>query len=284
MLLPDIKNIFAGSTPVTEIYKGRNLVWAYDPYPSVTWPKFDGMQTYMPYGLRYGSIEHQKVAFFIPRTGNISVSANTYNEDCEGEGGGLSEGAIAGTAGYVAYRDRLLDNWTLTGNTSEPVWLTYVDDYETSINGTNAFSLGCRAMLVKEQDTYPEEACDHSLSFGSAVTQYFGSLEMVGILDPDGNTTYLWDGRTRPSFTAEHMNKLTSLKYFFTQDTNFPIPLYLAGSTNWTIGSLRFTVKYSPGATFQVMDNSYWRGLIPWEMLSYYHVTFTDPDGNIIEQ
>ena len=140
-----------------------------------------------------------------------------------------------------------------------------------------------KGMLVSGGDEAHGEMCPTYYIISSAFTSHYQDIEFFGILGEEGNTGNngpFWAG---PQGTnAYHtINQFTSLKWFFTQDTHWDIPLYV--SSAWTADTMKFSVKNSPGATFVVIDNAYWHSIIPWDMAEYYNVTFRDKDtDNII--
>lgn len=270
--MTDIK---LGSADVQLVLQGSNVIWERSSYPEVVWP-----EGYYPPDFSKGPRGYLHLSFFIPSTSAVSVWFSARTDDCEGEGGGPAACFLLNDKGVVIEKDLRFISQTnpLTSSTGN-VWVTLVENYDLFFNGPgNIFdTYGSKGMVVSGADINRGGMCGTHLHINTAVTQHYPEIEFFGISGEKGGCSF--SVTYRPYWT-EILPEFTGLKWLYSEDTTFPIPLYMSNS--WTAESMKFTVKNSPNATFKVDNNSYWQSIIPWEMAEYYNVTFTDRNGNKI--
>ena len=275
--MTDIK---LGGTDVQLVLQGSKVIWERDRYPEVVWPE----EYYKP-KYNKGPYGQFHLSFFIPSESAVSLWFGANASDCEGEGGGPRVGSLSNENGIIVNDDlrHISQIHPLTASTGN-VWVTLVENFELTFdNPGNIFdTYGSKGMFVSGGEAYRGEMCSALLYIGAPVSQHFPEIEFFGIAGEHGGCSYSYSGDNavyQPYWTQK-LTAFTGLKWLCSEDTTFPIPLYMSNS--WTAESMKFTVKNSPNATFKVDDSGYWHSIIPWEMAEYYNVTFTDREGNRI--
>ena len=276
-----MKDIKLGSTDVQLVLQGSTVVWERDRYPEVGWPE----DYYMPYVPGYRT--NQMIMFFLPSTGSTSVHFGAYASDCEGEGGDPNLARLVDDDSILAH-DYFYhtDSHPLTASTGN-LWVGIYENYELYFgNPGNIFSeYGSKGMIVSGgYRGTTGESCDSFFEMTTAITEHYPDIEFFGIIGEVGNSDTVNGNPHAPSWTSDQQGSdwltFTSLKWFFTEDTHWEIPLYM--SSAFTEDSMKFTIKHSPNATFIVDNNDYWQGIIDWDMADYYNVVFKTRDGQII--
>lgn len=283
-----MKDILLGSTDVQLVLLGSTVVWERDHYPQVVWPEdyfYPRLEDVPTWG-------NQNVMFFIPSTGSTSVSYGVHASDCEGEGGGPALAYLLGEEGVVAKKH--FGQGPITADTGN-LWLLFTDSYELYLDqpGNIFTEYNSKGMIISGgyNSVLGSEGCPSYTEINSGFTEQYPNIEFFGIEGEYGNTdvTIVTGGTDILEHYFAYYDEnshspildFTSLKWFFTEDTHWDIPLYM--SSAFTEESMQFTVKNSRNATFIVDDNAYWRSIIPWDMAAYYNVTFKTRSGEIID-
>ncbi len=276
-----MKDIKLGSTDVQLVLQGSTVVWERDRNPEVGWPE----DYYMPYVP--GDRTNQMIMFFLPSTGSTSVHFGAYASDCEGEGGGPNLARLVDDDSILAH-DSFTHTYShpLTASTGN-LWVSMYENYELYFGDPgNIFSeYNSKGMIVSGgYRGTTGDSCDSFFEITTAITEHYPDIEFFGIIGDVGNSDTVNGNPYAPSWTSDQQGSdwltFTSLKWFFTEDTHWEIPLYM--STAFTDNSMKFTVKNSPNATFIVDDNEYWQNIIPWEMADYYNVVFKTRGGQVM--
>ena len=248
--------------------RGSTVVWTKDPYPDVIWPN----NYYYPIYPDYAGLNG--MSFWK----NSVISGQTYSiaynrTDDEGEGGGGYRCVCTKDGYYEAESERFSTSGFTPRNNYSNAWLNIYDNYTISFDSFGDFN-GGTAIAYSSQYTYGGNGC-HVPTTGVN----WDNIELAV------NTTRHKISPNFDDFNGAVVEKCPNLKYIaFNKSGEYTgSTINLRNSTAWTADSMKFTVKYSPGTTFIVENNSWWRSRIPFEMAQYYNVTFKDGNGNIIQ-
>lgn len=282
--MTDIK---LGSTDVQLVLQGGNVIWERDRYPQVVWPEEyfypDLAKAHRSFSFQIGSAT---IGFFIPDSGTpVSVWYGADATDCEGEGGDPRQGGFFNDYSGTPrdFRD-ISQRHPLTASTGG-IWVIASDSYELTWGEPgNIFSEhNSKGMFVRGANEGRGDMCGGLVYIGTAITEHYADIEFFCIVGEHGGCdSNISDHGTSysPYWTHVVRDNMTNLKWIASDDVTYPI--YLYQSTNYDLDSMKFSVKNSRGATFIVIDNAYWRSIIPWDMADYYNVTFRDKDTNNI--
>ena len=259
-------SIYVGSSAITEVYQGADLVWS-NGVPAPAWPDnyYYPDLSFMSGGRGLG---YWKSHF------NSGETATIYfkSDDCEGEGGNKMFTYKSKTTGQTLNIYEDIYNYSITANTAcDYLWLMPYSHYEAQNTSLPSFWSGCTALCWRQQ----EGSCGTSVSIPSGD---YSNIELLVCLSPDYS---YYDG------FANLVKKCPNLKYISNgtlTGSSSQYTITLTGSTAWTADSMKFTEWYCPGTTFIIENNSWWRSRIDWGIAAARNITFKDGNGNIITQ
>lgn len=259
-------SIYVGSSAITEVYQGADLVWS-NGVPAPAWPD----NYFYPNGLDYSGFGNGASFWKNSLTSGQTYSIGATRTDCEGEGGGgywaIQPKVGNGQAQYEKYTTTQI----IPNKNYQYAWVNVYDDWEIHFNNFGDFD-GGTAICYKSR----VQSCGDGAYLPSSAN--WNNIELAINLNP--NSEY------HNSRFGNLVRNCPNLKYIalHKDGTNTGSTIALTGSTAWTADSMKFTEWYCPGTTFIIENTSWWRSRIDWGIAAARNVTFKDGNGNIITQ
>lgn len=261
-------SIYVGSSAITEVYQGADLVWS-NGVPAPAWPS-----NYFYPNLSGTIYDLNGVSFWK----SSLVSGQTYmlianRTDCEGEGGyGFWSIEPESGSGQIKLGEKSLTTQILPNKNYQNAWINVYDGYEIHFSSFGDFDGGSAIAFKSEEDV-----CGDGTYLPSSAN--WNNIELAINLNEGGASS-------RNSRFENLVRNCLNLKYIalHKDGTNTGSTITLTGSTAWTADSMKFTEWYCPGTTFIIENTSWWRSRIDWGIAAARNVTFKDGNGNIITQ
>lgn len=258
-------SIYVGSSAITEVYQGNDLVWS-NGIPAPAWP---GNYFYPnpPSDIDPNGLSLWKSSMVSGQTYTIDLN----RDDDEGEGGGgyysiePKEGSGQREGGKSNFPTSIIPNKNYAN-----AWVHFYDGWDITFNSLGSFD-GGTAVAFRSRNTYGGNGC-HIASTGIN----WNNIELA--VNLNGADWYHNDR------FDDLIKKCPNLKYIslYSGGTNTGTTITLTGSTAWTAESMKFTEWYCPGTTFIIENNSWWKSRIDWDIAELRNITFKDGNGNII--
>ena len=261
-------SIYQGSSAITEVYKGTDLIWSKEPV-GPAWPDNYFYPSLYPVS-NYNGISFWKSSL----TSGQTYTLDAYRTDDEGEGGGgFWQIEQKSGSGETSQGEKNSTTRITPHNNYQNAWVNVYDGWEIHFNSFGSFD-GGTAIAFKSQPVYGGHGC-----YIASTGINWNNIELAISLIPGTNNSQ------NDRFNAL-VEKCPNLKYICLNidETNTGSTITLTGSTAWTAESMKFTEWYCPGTTFIIENNSWWRQRIDWDIAAERNITFKDGNGNIITQ